>query len=96
MRYFYLFLSLIIILFGITFSILNAQSVFINLYVVEWSLPLSLLVILSIILGSLLGMVIMLTRYFRLSCLLRKCQQQMRIQEKEIQNLRIMPIKNEH
>lgn len=51
----YIFL-LILILIGITFAMLNAQSVTLNYYVGQKEMPLSLLIAASFILGCLVSM----------------------------------------
>ena len=52
------FFLLIIVLFGMTFATLNSESVTINYYLGQSTLPLSLLLVLVFAFGCLIGMVV--------------------------------------
>jgi putative membrane protein len=87
---------LLIIVLGVTFSMLNAETVHFNYYVGQKNLALSLLLGLSLLVGFFLGWLMMffslISHKARMSSLRRK----LKIAEKEIQNLRHIPIKNTH
>ena len=83
----------IIILLGITFACLNATPVSINYYVATKKLPLSLLLSLTLALGTLIGFVIGLSMYWRVKCRSRRLKKRIRLIEKEIENIRALPLK---
>jgi len=79
LRFVYLSLTLLVIIFGIVFAVLNAEDVQLNYYLGSVELPLSLVLVLAMILGALLGIFA-----------------SVEVAEKEIVNLRNIPIKDEH
>lgn len=89
---FYLF----IILVGISFAALNASSVKINFYFTTWSMPVSVLATIMVGIGIIVGFLISLSKYWRLKRELRKMREQLRLTEKEIKNLRAIPLKDQH
>lgn len=93
MRILKILLTTIIALFGITFACLNAQPILINYYVGVRTLPLSLLLIVTLILGCLLGVFAMFGRYFKQKTLTMRLQYRLKITEKELSNLRSLPLK---
>jgi uncharacterized integral membrane protein len=96
MRFFtYLFLILILIL-GVTFAVLNHEPVKINYYLGEQSLPLSLLLVLSFISGSFLGLCVGLWILFKTKLANYRLQHQLKVAEKEVQNLRAIPLQDRH
>ena len=58
MRIISYFFLIVIILFGMTFATLNSESVTINYYLGQSTLPLSLLLVIVFALGCLVGMVV--------------------------------------
>jgi lipopolysaccharide assembly protein A len=89
-------LVLLIFLLGLTFACLNAESVSINYYIGAAQLPLSLLLALAFFLGGLLGLSAGLKRLLHLKRQHYRLQQRLKIVEKEIENLRVMPLKDTH
>lgn len=89
---FYLF----IVLIGISFAALNASSVKINFYFTTWTMPISVLATIMVGLGIIVGFLISLSKYWRLKRELRKIREQLRLTEKEIKNLRAIPLKDQH
>lgn len=89
----YIFL-LIIVIFGMTFATLNSDSVTINYYFDVSSLPLSLLVVIVFALGCLLGMVVGLWLLFKSKLQTYKVRQKLSLAEKEIENLRAIPLQD--
>ena len=89
----YIFL-LFIILLGITFAYLNAEPVIINYYIAKVSLPLSLSLVLTLLLGCLLGLISCLCLYVKQRRLLNHMRKRADIAEKELANLRTMPLKD--
>lgn len=89
----YLFLILLV-LFALTFAGLNAEPVNINYYLGKGQLPLSLLAILSFILGGLLGLFVAFSIYIKLKYANRRLQHRLKLVEEELINLRALPLKD--
>jgi putative membrane protein len=89
----YLFLILLV-LFALTFAGLNAEPVTINYYLGKSELPLSLLAILSFILGGLLGLLMAFTIYIKLQYANRRLRHRLKLVEEELVNLRALPLKD--
>ena len=87
---------LILILFGISFAALNASSVHVNFYFTTLKMPISVLMTLMLGVGILLGFLLFLGRYWRLKGEYRKIKNQLRLTEKEIKNLRSIPLQDQH
>lgn len=85
---------IILILLGVSFAALNASSVQINLYFTKLSMPISMLMTVMLGLGLLLGFLIFLCRYWRLKVEHLRLKNQLKLTEKEIKNLRTMPLKD--
>lgn len=87
-------LVLIIILLGISFAALNAESVVVNYYVGSRTLPLSLLLMMILGLGALLGLLTCLGNLVRLKAKNIKLARHVKLLETEINNLRTIPLKD--
>jgi len=87
-------LLIVLALFALTFAGLNAEQVSLNYYLGKIQLPLSLLAILSFILGGLLGLVTAFTVYIKLKYIHRRLQHRLRLVEEELVNLRALPLKD--
>jgi putative membrane protein len=85
---------LLIVLIGVSFAALNATSVKVNFYFAYLTIPISVLIILSMGIGILLGILFFLTRQWRLKAENRRIRSQLRLTEKEIKNLRSIPLKD--
>lgn len=96
MRLFIIVFYLLLLLLGVSFAALNASSVQINLYVKTINLPISVLMAITLGIGLLIGFFISLMRYWKLKLELAKMKNQLRLHEKEIKNLRDIPLKNQH
>lgn len=88
------FFLLIIILFGITFATLNSESVTINYYFDQSTLPLSLLLVLVFAFGCLIGMVVGFWLVIKAKLLNYRLRQRLNLAEKEIENLRAIPLQD--
>ena len=95
-RIIYLSLSLIIIIFGVTFAVLNAENIQLNYYLGSVEIPLSLILVLAMILGAILGVFASLSLIIGSRRSATKLKRSVEVAEKEIVNLRNIPIKNEH
>ena len=88
------FFILVIVLFGMTFSTFNSESVTINYYFSQSTLPLSLLIVLVFAFGCFIGMVVGLWLLLKAKMLNFRLKQRLSVAEKEIENLRAIPLKD--
>ena len=94
MRIISYFFLLIIIIFGMTFATLNSESVTINYYLGQSSLPLSLLLVLVFALGCFTGMVVGFWLLIKSKILNYRLRQKLALAEKEVENLRAIPLQD--
>jgi putative membrane protein len=83
---------LVLILIGVSFAALNASSVPVNFYYTTIKMPISVLMTIMLGVGMMLGFLLFLYRYWRLKAEHRKIKNQLRMTEKEIKNLRAIPL----
>jgi putative membrane protein len=88
------FLLLIIVLFGMTFATLNSESVTINYYLDQSTLPLSLLLVLVFALGCLIGILVGFWLLIKAKLTNYRLKQRLHLAEKEIDNLRVIPLQD--
>jgi lipopolysaccharide assembly protein A len=88
------FFLIVIILFGMTFATLNSESVTINYYLGQSSLPLSLLLVMVFAFGCLVGMVVGFWLLIKAKLNNYRMRQQLKLAEKEINNLRAIPLQD--
>ncbi len=96
MRLFMLFVYLLLIVLGVSFAALNASSVEVNFYFKTISMPVSVLMTITLGIGIMVGLFIFIFRYWRLKVECRKMRNQLRMTEKEIKNLRSIPLQDQH
>jgi len=96
MRLIMMIFYLLIMLFGVAFAALNAGSVQLNLYFKMFTMPISILMLATLALGVMLGCFAFLTRYCSLKVRHRKLKHQLELTEREIKNLRAIPLKDQH
>lgn len=89
------FFLLVIVLFGMTFATLNSESVTINYYLGQSTLPLSLLLVIVFALGCLIGMVVGVWLLIKAKLLNYHLKQRLTLAEKEITNLRAIPLQDQ-
>lgn len=89
----YIFLF-IILLFGMTFAALNSESVTVNYYLGQSSLPLSLLLVLVFAAGCLIGMIVGIWLLIKSKMINYRIRQKLALAEKEIENLRAIPLQD--
>ena len=89
------FIVLILIL-GLTFACLNADPVTINYYIGEVKLPLALLLVFTLIIGALCGLLVGLISCFRQKAENYRLKQRLKNIEREVENLRAIPVKDPH
>ena len=96
MRLLMMLVYLILILLGVSFAALNASSVQVNFYFKTVSMPISVLMTIMLGVGLVIGILIFLYRYWRLKVDCLKLKSQLKLTEKEIKNLRAIPLKDQH
>jgi len=96
MRIVILFFYLLLIIVTLAFASLNADMVTLHLYWVVLKLPLAFILIVALGLGLILGAIVFTSKYFALSFKFKKLKQQVAMLEKEIKNLRTIPIQDSH
>lgn len=87
---------LVLIVIGVTFAALNAASVQVNFYLYTFTMPISVLMILVLGAGILIGLFLFVIRYWQLKAEFRKIKNQLKITEREIKNLRAIPLHDQH
>jgi lipopolysaccharide assembly protein A len=96
MRLFVILFYIILVLVGVSFAALNASSVKVNFYFQTVTMPVSVLMTIMLGIGLLLGFLLVLFRYWRLKMDFAKVKSQLKLTEKEIRNLRAIPLKDQH
>lgn len=91
------YLTLIaIVLLGISFATLNPDSVNFNYYIGHRTLPLSLLLVMTFVVGCILGLLVGFFLLIKLKIKNYKLQNQLKVAEKEVVNLRAIPLQDRH
>ncbi len=96
LRIFYLLVFLLLVVIGIAFAVLNAEAVEFNYYFSSREIPLSLILILAMFSGAVLGVLASTGVIIRLKRETSKLRKAAELAEKEIINLRAIPIKDKH
>lgn len=89
---FYLVIIIFAALVSIAFTALNPGEVDVNLYLRQVSLPFSVVVVLSIFLGILLGFLASLVAVWSRGLELRKTRKQLKNLQSELSSLRKQPL----
>lgn len=87
---------LVIIILGISFATLNSSAVTLNYYVGHKTMPLSMLLVSVFATGCLLGILVGLGIVIRLKLKNYRIRQRLKLAEKEIVNLRAIPLQDRH
>lgn len=96
MRIIMLIFYIVLIIFGVSFAALNASSVSVNFYFRTVSMPVSVLMTIMLGFGIFVGFILFVTRYYRLKFECRRIKSQLQLTEKEIKNLRSIPLQDQH
>ncbi|MBL1142839.1 MAG: LapA family protein [Proteobacteria bacterium] len=83
-----------ILLSGLAFHLKNNQIIELNYYVGVLDMPLSWLVVIILFIGALLGILASMPMIIKLKSQKLKLEKQIKNSEKEINNLRVMPVKD--
>lgn len=96
MRLLHLLTIIIMLLVGVSFAALNASSVDLNLYITSIHVPVSLMIVFAMGIGMFLGFFLLFFKYLRLKSTNKKLNNRIEIAEKEIENLRAIPLQDKH
>jgi putative membrane protein len=91
-----LIISLAVVAVGVLFAVLNAAQVDVNYYLGTVHVPLSLVVVIAFAAGAALGIIAGLGIIVRLKAQNRRLRRAADLAEKEVVNLRNLPIKDSH
>ncbi len=94
MRIFTYILILVILIFGILFATLNSEAVTVDYYFSQSSLPLSLVLVISFALGALFGMLVGFWLLLRAKMKYYRLKQRLTMCEREVENLRAIPLQD--
>lgn len=89
-----LILVFVILLVGLAFHLKNNQPIELNYYLDVINLPLSWLVVIILFIGAMLGVLSSLPIIIKLKRDKLRLEKQIKNSEKEINNLRVMPVKD--
>lgn len=92
----YLFLFLVLVIFGIVFAVLNAEPIRLNYYFGSKEVALSLVLVLAMIVGALLGIIASTSMIISNRREVVKLRKAVQLAEKEVANLRAIPIRDNH
>ena len=95
-RIVYSFIFLVLVIFGIVFAVLNAESVKLNYYFGSEDVPLSLIIVFAMIVGAILGVVASASMIISNRREVMKLRKSVELAEKEVTNLRAIPIRDNH
>ena len=96
MRIFTYIIVILAILLGVSFAILNAEAVSLNYYIGTAETPLSLLLVITLGIGLLFGLLASLFTHLRLRRQISQLKHRLKLAEKEVSNLRAIPISDSH
>lgn len=85
-----LVLILAVLVAGLFFGLLNADPVTLDYYISTRSLPLSVLLVLAVVVGAILGIVAALAHILRLRREVRRLRRDMRRREAELERTRAL------
>jgi putative membrane protein len=88
------FFLLVIVVFGMTFATLNSESVTVNYYFDQSTLPLSLLLVIVFAFGCLVGMIVGFWLVLKAKIQNYRMRQKLSLAEREIENLRAIPLQD--
>jgi len=95
-RILYLFIFLVLVIFGIVFAVLNAEPVKLNYYFGSKEVALSLILVLAMIAGAIMGVIASASMIISNRREVMKLRKSVELAEKEVANLRAIPIRDNH
>lgn len=87
---------ILLIIIGVSFAALNASAVDVNFYFKTVSMPIAVLMTIMLGVGIFVGVILFIGRYWRLKLECHKIKNQLKLTEKEIKNLRSIPLQDQH
>ena len=96
MRFITIIFYLVLIIFGVSFAALNSGSVTVNFYFTQFTSAISIVLLCAFGLGMLFGLLLFSAKYLHARREVRKARHQLQMTEKELNNLRVMPLKDQH
>jgi len=94
-KFLYLLLFLIFALLAFVLHLKNPDPVQFSFPFIEWDAPLGLLMLLALLTGVVFGAILMSFSLFKSKLIGSKTKRQLAKVEKEVENLRAMPLKDE-
>jgi putative membrane protein len=88
----FLFLVALVVI-GLSFAVLNSQPVSLNYYLGYRDIPLSMIVVLSLATGAVIGALVSLGMILRLRAQLAQLRRKLRQVAKDADQLRVLPVK---
>lgn len=95
-RIFSLIFFIILLVLGLFFGVINADPVTLNYYWGVSQIPLSIIMVLCVLSGAVLGVLASLSLMVRLRHQISRLRREVKNAEKEVTNLRTLPLKDEH
>ena len=86
-------LLVVLVVIGLSFAVLNSQPVSLNYYFGEREVPLSMVVVLSLAAGAVIGVMVSAGPIFSLKAQLGRLRRKLRDAEKDMDQLRVLPVK---
>lgn len=93
-KYFSIILFLLIFIVSLVFFLKNNHMITFNSLVASQEIALSFLLFISLSIGALLGVLAWLPKVFSLKHRITKLEKQVKLTEKELDNLRVIPMKD--
>ncbi len=87
---------LLVAIIGLSFALMNAEAVTLNYYFGKLESPLSLILVIVLALGAVMGVLASMWAVLAQKRELAKLRKAAKITEKEITNLRSLPMKDNH
>jgi len=88
----FLFLVALVVI-GLSFAVLNSQPVSLNYYFGYRDIPLSMIVVLSLAAGAIIGVLVSLGMILKLRAQLAQVRRKLRHAAKDADQLRVLPVK---
>ena len=95
-RFLYVSIFIIVLIVGLLFFVKNNQPVEFHYIAGSKELPVSMLMLGTLCLGVILGVLALLPMLIKARHQKAKLEKQIKMTEKEVNNLRVMPVKNPH
>lgn len=87
---------LLLIILGLVFAVLNSELVALNYYFGSHDVHLSIVMVISVCIGALIGVLVSLAQIMKARREISKLKKSVQLTEKEVANLRTIPIKDNH